>query len=508
MPSFANDIFISYRHLDNTPITGDIGWIDDFTRKLKAQLTFKLGREPMIWRDPTLRGSEYFADVLLKEIERTKILISILSPGYIDPNSPWCRRELSEFCRLAKQNLGIRIGEKSRCVKVVKTFLPRKEQPPELEGLLGYDFFEIDPETNRPREFSYIPDGYLHNRYLDKIDQLAWDISEMLKAIDTSEPAPPVTDPEHTVYLAETTTDRNADRDNIRNELLSRGYRVLPDKELPETTAAFTQSVKEDLKQSRISVHILGEKYGRKLEDEEEKSVVHMQNDLAAERSADSDFSRIIWIPPDLQPIGKYQPAFINKLRTDRDAQKGAELLERSFEELKNRIIEKLTTPKPAAPKLLQFPQEELIRIYVMCDKLDFASVKAIRDYLHNKRYEVALSAREGAEGDVIRYHKDNLLECDVALIYYGYGNEFWLHSKISDLRKVAGWGRSKPLMCKALYLAAPETEHKQDYKTWEVAILAPPGYGGLSADALEQLIAYIESKRIEHTRTGSGGAR
>ena len=29
MDSLTNDIFISYRHLDNEPVSGDTGWIDD-----------------------------------------------------------------------------------------------------------------------------------------------------------------------------------------------------------------------------------------------------------------------------------------------------------------------------------------------------------------------------------------------------------------------------------------------------------------------------------------------
>lgn len=508
MLSFINDIFISYRHIDNRSITGDTGWVDDFTEKLKAQLAFKLGYDPVIWRDPTIKGAEYFTDVILKAIEKSKILISVLSPGYVDPNSPWCMRELGEFCRLAKQNLGLRIGETSRCVKVVKTFLPRDRHPAELQGLLGYEFYEEDPETGRPREFSYSADGYQHKRYLDRIDQLAWDISELLKSIEAPSPPLPQPDIDHTVYLAETTTDRAENRDSIKNELLSRGYRVLPDKEMPETALEYREKVAQDLKQARLSIHLLGEKYGRMLEGDEEKSVVHIQNDLATVRSNDSDFSRLIWIPPDLKPSGRYQPEFINSLRTNSEAQKGAELLERPFEELKNRIIEKLTTPKPAAPKLLQFPQEDLTRIYVMCDKLDFASIKALRDFLFERKYEVILSAREGDESQVIQYHKENLRDCDATLIYYGHGNEFWLHSKLSDLRKVAGWGREKPLLCKALHMAAPETDYKQDYKTWEVAILTPVGYDGLAADALEQFIAYIESRKVELALTGSGGSR
>ncbi len=501
---FTNDVFISYRHIDNRPISGSVGWIDDFERKLKAQLAFKLGYDPIIWRDAELRGNEFFDEVLVNQLAQSKILISILSPGYIDPSSDWCLRELAEFCRLAQTNIGLRIGEKTRCLKVVKTVLARDKHPSALKGPLGYEFFDEDPQLRRLRDFSYLPDGYQHNRYLDKIDQISFDIAELLTEINNSKPSA-VTGP--TVYLAESTSDRAEYRDSIQNELRSRGYRVLPDEELPQTATEYREAVKKNLEQAVLAVHLIGNRYGRILEGEEEKSIVDIQNELAAQRSVElPTFLRVIWIAPDVIPTGKYHPAFVSSLKTDSQAQKGAEVIERSFEELKNRIIERLTTPKPTKP-----PQprtfEDLVRIYVMCDKSDFTTVKELRDYLFEKKYEVILSAREGDDRQAIQFHKDNLLDCDAALIYYGAGNEFWQHSKLSDLRKAAGWGREKPMLCKAIYKASPETDHKREYRTWEAVILNPPGYTGFAADALEEFISCIQAARAEQVRTG-GGAR
>ncbi len=506
MQSFTNDIFISYRHLDNAPVSGETGWIDDFTGKLKTQLAFKLGYEPKIWRDRKLNGSEYFSNVIMEALASTKLFISILSPGYVAPHSEWCMKELSAFYDHC-QDSATKLGDKSRCIKVVKSFLPRERHPAQLQGLLGYEFYERDEESGRPRDFSYLPQGDQYGRYLKKIDELAFDISELLKMFDQPNVDPPaMPDPENVVYLAEATTDRTEYRDAIRNELLSRGFRVLPDHELPETAAEYRLAVAENLKQARLSIHLIGERFGSTLEGDEDNSFVQIQNELAAQQSAQSSaLARLIWIAPDLVPTGKRQPAFIELLRNNEQAQSGAELLERPFEELKNRIIEKLTAPKPAG-RVLQFPDENLVRIYLMCDKLDFDEVVAIRDYLFDRNYEVKLTAREDEATQVIEYHKDNLLECDATLIFYGKGNEFWLHSKLSDLRKVRAWGRETPLL-KAIYRAAPQTPHKHDYKTLEAALLEPPGYDGLAREALDAFIDFIENTRAQ-LRTGSGGAR
>ena len=509
--AFTNDVFISYRHVDNRPVSGNIGWIDDFEAKLKAELAFKLGYDPVIWRDPELRGSEYFDEVILKALAQSKVFIAVLSPGYVSPKGEWCLRELSEFCRLAPVGLGIRVGEKSRCLKAVKSFVPRDQHPPQLKGPLGYEFFDEDPDLRRPRDFSYLPSGYKYERYLDQIERIAYDVAELLKEIDKPNPSPSNygtdKDTEQTVYLAEVTSDRAEFRDSIKNELRSRGYRVVPDEELPETAAEYREAVQKNLDQAVLSIHLIGNRYGSILEGEEEKSVLDMQNELAAERCDQvPSFARVIWIAPDVVPTGKYHPVFVNLLKTDQQAQKGAEVIERSFEELKNRIIEKLTTQKQSA-KLLQFPTTtDLVRVYLMCDKLDFERVKSLRDYLFDQKYEVILSASEGDDTQVIQFHKDNLLECDAALIYYGNGNQFWLHSKLSDLRKAAGWGREKPLLCKAIYLAPPETAHKRDYRTLEAAILRCSGSDEFSG-TLGEFIASLEAARNEQIRTG-GGAR
>lgn len=503
---FEHDVFISYRHLDNDDPDG-VGWVDDFTKRLRSQLGFRLGRVPKIWRDPEVRGGHYFEEVILGNLERSKLLISVLSPGYVDPSSDWCMRELREFIRLAGLGAGVRVGQRSRCLKVVKTFLPRDEHPVELTGQTGYEFFEEDPDTKRPREFSHRPEGYRHDRYLDRIDQLAWDISELLREFDEAAPPKPAPDPSRTVYLAQTTQDRARDWDGLRDELLSRGFHVLPDEELPETAAEYQAAVLDNLKRSRLSIHLVGERYGNPVVGEAVKSVAVMQNELAARHCAEApEFERVIWIPPGLKPSGELQSKFVHALRTDAEAQKGAEVLERSFEELKSRVVEKLTTPKAAPPPTPPPDGDELVRIYLMCDKLDFDAALAVRDFLFDRRYEVVLPVREGDETQAIQFHKDNLLECDASLIFYGHGNEFWLHSKLKDLRKAAGWGREKQMLCKAIYLAAPDKDYKRQLKLYEAVKLAPPGYECLSEEALEQFIALVEGARAGLQRTGSGG--
>jgi hypothetical protein len=149
-----------------------------------------------------------------------------------------------------------------------------------------------------------------------------------------------------------------------------------------------------------------------------------------------------------------------------------------------------------------------LVRIYLICDKLDFPALKPLEDYLFDKGYEVVPTLNEGDEQQVITYHKEMLLECDAALLYYGQGNEFWLRMKLADMtRKVRGWGRTRAFLARAIYLAAPEQETKQRLRTREATLL-PPAYTGFSVAALDRFLAELESARHELAQVSNGGAQ
>ena len=55
---FEDDIFISYAHIDNHPLTeGQEGWISDLHRALQIRLAQLRGETPKIWRDLKLQGN-------------------------------------------------------------------------------------------------------------------------------------------------------------------------------------------------------------------------------------------------------------------------------------------------------------------------------------------------------------------------------------------------------------------------------------------------------------------
>ena len=145
-----NDAFISYAHIDDQSLSEDSrGWISQLHRALEVRIGQLLGEDLKIWRDPQLQRSDVFDATLVREFLNSKVMVSVFSPRYA--KSDWCRREFEEFCKNAEAGSGLRLGDKSRVFKVVKTPVNPIELPPGMKALyetiLGFEFYDLDPET-------------------------------------------------------------------------------------------------------------------------------------------------------------------------------------------------------------------------------------------------------------------------------------------------------------------------------------------------------------------------
>ncbi len=64
------------------------------------------------------------------------------------------------------------------------------------------------------------------------------------------------------IFLAEATTDLKEQREALRRDLQQHGYTVLPARGLPLVASEIETSLHEDLAQCRMSIHLVGKKYG------------------------------------------------------------------------------------------------------------------------------------------------------------------------------------------------------------------------------------------------------
>jgi hypothetical protein len=489
--AFEHDFLISYAHIDNEPlIAGEQGWISELHRLLEIRVGQVRGEKPKIWRDQKLQGNDVFADTILERLPRIAALVSILSPRYVQ--SEWCNRELKEFHRIAEQSGGARIGDKARIFKVVKTPVNRERLPEEVQPMLGYDFFVYD-EAGRPRELSQ--DYGKERTFLTKLDDLAFDIAQLLDLIDnTAISAAPVV-AKGTVFLAETSFELREEREAIKRDLVRNGFEVLPDRALPLVGPELDTIVREQLARSKVSIHLVGLNYGV-VPDGSSVSIVERQQALASEAAQKSELSSVIWLRPGLAIEDERQRTFVHNLQTSTQVHATAELLELPLEELKAFIYRKLRPPAAVIVKAAATPvTQDHPRLYLLCDQLDVTAAQPLEDHLFSEGFEVVLPFFDDDETQARLEHEENLRSSDVILLYYGAGDELWLRRKLRELQKSAALGREGPLLARGIYVGAPATAQKERFRTHEAMLIHEPA-GGFDPSVLTPLLDAIAKAR------------
>ena len=501
---FEADAFISYAHLDNVELVeGRRGWVANLQRALAVRVAQMLGKESRIWWDKKLRGNDDFDDTLIARLQRVALLVAVVSPRYV--RSEWGRKEILAFCEAAHQQGGLEIQDKCRLFKVLKTQVPLDQHPPELQAVLGYEFYKIDPETGKPRELNEIFGPEAERDFWIKLDDLAHDMCNLLQLLERGMRAAEAAEgaaasapaPLGSVYLAVTTTDAKDERAAIKRELEQQGYRVLPDRPLPLTEAEVEAAVTADLAQCRMSIHIVGGTYGV-IPEGGTASLCEIQNDLAIARGRTGDFSRLVWIQPGLQVDDERQRQAIERLRNDPRIIGGADVLETPFEDLRTLVIERLRRDESAGAEPAD-SSEGPPHVYLIHDQRDTQAVAPWADFLFNE-FEVIRPGFDGDEADTRAYHEENLRLADGVVIFYGAGNESWLRRKLREVQKSAGYGRSKPEPEIGICLIAPRTPEKEQFRTHKGMLL--PQWDGVTPDAWRPFVDRLKggrTRRLDH---------
>jgi hypothetical protein len=180
---------------------------------------------------------------------------------------------------------------------------------------------------------------------------------------------------------------------------------------------------------------------------EADKSLAQIQSELAEER--DDSLRRIVWMPAGLEVRHEAQKKLINHFQFGLNGHKGTEVLQTSLEDLKQLIEERLRprqTPVKAQSEDAG-STEGPASVYLICNQEDMTDISSIEGCLYDRGLDVVLPAFEGDEAQIKEYHKESLMDCDAVLIYYGRANDIWLRIKQQELRKIAGYGRKRPLL-------------------------------------------------------------
>jgi serine/threonine protein kinase len=481
----SSEILLNYAAIDDQPLVdGRPGWVSQLHRNLEVRLEQLSGEKVSIARLPELSGSDIIPAGVIEHLPRVKAMISVVSPPFV--RSGACRGEVEEFWRIAEQTGGRWVDNKSRLLKVLKTAVSDEDLPPELADifspLLGFEFFERDPQTGRIREYDETFGPVLKQRFFERVYDLAYDVCQILKTPRQLQARQMVTpEPEvkrQWVYLATTTSDVQDERDRVRRELLERGHIVLPDATLPMLSRDIEAVVQKWLAKCTFAVHLLGRHYGVTPEDSSE-SIPALQVRLTSMHAERRKLQRLIWMPGE-QLLDERQSGFIQRVQEDSALHYQAEIIEGNLNLLKKDLIRRLNPPeeKPPdiPPRVASKPAaKDIPKLYLICDAKDEAAIEELEDYLFAQGIEVCLPAFDGSDADAEVLHHENLLTCDAVLVYYGSAPKAWVDIKLRDLLKAAGYGRETAIQFQAVYVAPPEDHRKERFHSHQAAVIRGP---------------------------------
>lgn len=498
-------IALIYSETDDAMIEGGVkGWVSNF-HKFLSTLMYQITRE-----NPEIKLITE-SNFSISELDDYNVILAVLTPNLVKEKV--IVSALNSHCKQLKSKSGLVADGVARIFKVLKRPFDPDQYLEELEDLLTYDFYLVDPLTGDPQEFTRFFGNDAERSYWMKLVDMAYDINHVLhaKEIEAGSGTYETIPREKTVYLASTGVDMVIQRDIIKRELIRHGYKVLPDHSLPKEAKALDRMVRDDLDRCRLSIHLVGEDYGYKPRGSE-LSVVDMQNRIASDhtyqmveknkKAKDKDknlFSRLIWVSPELKNVTERQKIFIEDLKSDAAALEEAEVLQISLQELKTIIREELVTGgrfnvrKNIKGLDSEIKDDNSKMIYLIADKRDVSEIDDIQTYLKKQGFNVVSPSYEGDLVDLRYIHQENLRRCDASIIYFGQATEDWIKTKLQDLLKAPGFGREKPLTAKAVYFNGQKDVDMEHYKKNNAMVLGNNG-GTFTPEHLKPFLTKIES--------------
>lgn len=460
---FDIDVLIVFADSDNqSDKKDDLGWVSQFRKFLGLMLNQVLGENAKI-----MLKAEY-DNMVSPNLDNVGILVTILSGDFIQ--SAKCLAHVETFYKSIESGAATR----NRIFKVFKTPLSVQEQPARLRELLGYDMYQLDPDSGEIREYTDYFSSEAERQYWMKMVDLAYDIYDSLRALNDSTGEAEIKSiyKRKTIYLAETGHDLSVQRNIIKRELQRHGYEVLPNQTLPGNATDLERIVRKDLQGSNLSIHLIGSSYGE-IPSGSDRSVVDLQNKLAAEKSVKAkenreEFTRLIWISPNLANASERQKSFIENIKRDVEAQEGTEILQTPLEDFKNIMREELVESEER--RSIEDVQGR--SVYLMHDRIDVHDVKPIKEVLEKSGFRVLVPEFEGELLELRKKHIENLKNFDAAIIYKGKVNEQWVRMKALDLLKAPGFGRKKPIIGKAILTAPGSSMNVDSFKSQNLRVI------------------------------------
>jgi len=301
-------VFISYRRLDNVPPEGSRsrhGFVDFLLRQVRSRLKEDGVPDAILWLDRSqIEPGDVFSDKIMNALKRAELFVAILSKNYI--RSTWCAKELGTM-RERVDMLGVPAGAR-RIFRVDKHKVPDDLVPEMLQGIHTVQFYREAPDAKCADEFFWGGKVRLSKEFDEALLELTKAIGNRLEELletrfdrqGTPEPQADVRPSNgHVVFVAKPASDMVEYYRILVEELLSAGFRVTPDPDidLSDRGKEVRSAVLSALGEAEASIHLLGTRTGERPRGLN-MDIVPMQLAAAAEEAKrKAGFERLIWAP-------------------------------------------------------------------------------------------------------------------------------------------------------------------------------------------------------------------
>jgi hypothetical protein len=488
VPGYEHDVFVSYAHVDDLPfvdmVTGQersTGWVSVLVRHLKNELAQKIGRADAVsvWFDShNLRGNHTLLDEIGTRLERSAILVAVLSSGYTA--SEWCQQEAELFVRAP--------GDLSRRVFIVeKAPLEIGDALlPAFAGRRAYRFWYRD-NAEQPRTFASPVPRPDEIDYFRQVEDLARDLRDHCRVmsglpvgksvapppvIHSALPLPTPARPSTSVLLAEVTDDLEFKREEVRRYLEQQGASVLPSETYPLGRAEFEAALDSDLARSRVFVQLLGPMPGKRPRD-----IPDGYGWLQLEGALGRRLPVMQWHSPELDLSVVEWPRHRELLVR--------ETVQATSLEAFKRAIAAALQPPPAGPELRHDGERPLIFLNTEPRHRDIAA--NIRSSFGDR----AVWTEPLFEGpaEIVRDDlEQNIIDCDAMVMVYA-DNPGWARAQLRNFHKLS-CRRDRPVRAIPVIDAPPTEKPELGFFLPEMVMIN--GRGGIDSDALTQLSATL----------------
>lgn len=489
IPGFEYDIFISYRHNDNQYD----GWVSEFVEKLRRELVATVKDRLSVYFDENPEDGlleSHHVDHTISNKIKALIFIPIISQTYCDVKSFAWNNEFLLFSKAASSDqfgreVTLPNGNVASRILPLRIHEIDREDIGLLENVLqgvlrSIDFIYSAQGVNRPLrpKDDDLQDNQNNTIYRNQINKVANAIKEIIGGIKAGESAVQVS-PEltgnvtagqvkvasiprwynttvpsdirvavmdiqqPTVFLAWTSNDLKAKREEMAMILTRAGFHVIPNSDCPSSDEEFKRSVDSNLNAASCSLHILSGEFGRRFEDEDSVSFPMHQFECAKVKSseADSKFYTFVWYHEEAGKVAKpQQEEFINNIR--------------------NYITPNMSFTNAFSPmqlvedmrSLLILEKQEVLDtkdtdIFFIFNKQDAKDAYPLTDLISQEYTVEVMNILPGGEEQYRELSTQQIPKSKMAVVYFRYGADWALPFIKQVWKQVGGAASPTPIM-------------------------------------------------------------